>query len=1496
MLSWTRLLQNVSSRFRLPNSASRGKRVRRRHLPYAVACEALESRFLLAALVSTDQATYAPGDTVVISGTGFTPGETVELQVLHADSTHASDPNHQPFQVQDGGAGDLDGVADGNILVNWVVGAGEGNSATFNVTATGLTSAETDDTSFTVVSFIGSVTVGGQTGALTYGTAGSATYTITVERGIGAVGAFVADLSLTTALPTGATFAFDSSSLSFGAGDNSLSTTLTITTTAATPATVPTLAFTVQAQVDSNASDLATDEGPLNVQRKVLTGSITAADKVFDGTTAATITGRTLDGVISGDDVAYDGGTAAFDTAATGNGKTVTATGLGLAGADAANYTVNDTAVTTAAIEATFVSSVTVGAQNGTLTYGTAGSATYTVTVERRAGMTGAFVVDLDLSTVLPAGATFAFTDATLSFGAGDDSLSTTLTITTAANTPATVPALALTVEARVNSSTSDVARGDGALAVARKVLTGSITAADKPFDSTTSATITSRDLVGVVNGDDVSYVGGTATFASEAVGNNHTVTATGLSLAGADAANYTVNSTAVTTASITKSLSINSLVSSDLPQTKVEYIPVSVSNGSTDPVIISVQSSSPNVTATVLSGGRSLRFTVSGVDANGIGFTGDIVFRLFENEAPITTARIIELVNSNFYNGLLFHRVIQNFVAQGGDPLGTGAGGSGTKFSDEFNFELTFTSRGLLAMANSGDDTNDSQFFITSLDLPMTALPQHLNFQHTIFGVMTGGFDVFRKLISTPTDANNKPLTNAVINAVTVFTDDQNGVIKVMSSNGFTGSATITVTADSGQGNVDIQQTTFNVVSDSVQDPAFLGAVSNQVTNQGVPVTFNVQGFDLEGDNLTFVVKDAASFAGADSTGTDPANIAVNIVVTPASGSTPATAAITLTPSITFSGTVNLIVGVRDQTHRFGTSINSRANFDTQAITLTVNAVNHAPTTTAGTTNLQFNTSATIQLIADDGDPDKTQVLTFEIIAQPANGTITNFNASTGSLTYTPNNNFLGTDTFTYRVLDDGGTDNGGQNTSAVTTHTINVGAPPPTNLALTAASDDGLFNDDRVFSNTSPVFTVSAHPGSLVKLIVNGVSEVIATETSSGQYSAMLSRQNLRVGVNSIVATATINSVTSLPSTALDVTYTPSYESIYTVPGDFGTAQQLTIQWTAKNAAFKNEIGYFFVDDLDGRVNGLLPGDPGYAAAALSSASRRVMFASGAGAGATMTTDVTGGQLLQFYLVSNSTTANLLKNNPQNLPTGLNVFFATENANPGKVDHVKVTFDAHTGRVLMHWEDMLFGGDRDYNDAVITITPVAMPSSTVGETLRIPGGPNHQVPVTFTLTPTQKSRGGLPASFATGEIGIFIVSDPSGRINGILPGSAGYLQAALGSASRQVLFNMGDPLGTQRTIMVPGGSLISWYFTPGTTAANVLAVNVNNSPSNPAYALFALDAANPDGREHFRWYGPESTPIPDTGSELNLHILDRLFGDPKEFDDLMLSISLGS
>ena len=158
------------------------------------------------------------------------------------------------------------------------------------------------------------------------------------------------------------------------------------------------------------------------------------------------------------------------------------------------------------------------------------------------------------------------------------------------------------------------------------------------------------------------------------------------------------------------------------------------------------------------------------------------MTFELFEDRAPLTTARIIQLAQSGFYDGIIFHRVINNFMIQGGDPTGTGTSGSGTEFDDEFTPLLQHTSPGILSMAKSGDDTNDSQFFVTEV------ATRHLDFNHSVFGRLTTGEALREAISNVPKGGNDKPTAAVTITSATVFLDTQNRVLSLSAPIGTTG------------------------------------------------------------------------------------------------------------------------------------------------------------------------------------------------------------------------------------------------------------------------------------------------------------------------------------------------------------------------------------------------------------------------------------------------------------------------------------------------------------------------------------------------------------------------------------------------------------------------------------------------------------------------------------------------------------------------------------
>ncbi len=161
----------------------------------------------------------------------------------------------------------------------------------------------------------------------------------------------------------------------------------------------------------------------------------------------------------------------------------------------------------------------------------------------------------------------------------------------------------------------------------------------------------------------------------------------------------------------------------------------------------------------------------------------GDIIVRLFEEKASTTVANFVALATGNMewthpetnettteplYSGTVFHRVIPNFMIQGGDPLGRGTGGPGYRFPDEFHATLRHHKAGILSMANSGPHTNGSQFFLTEVATPW------LDNKHSVFGEIVGGMDVLKAISRVPTNpVNNRPHQDVILETVSVYRGD---------------------------------------------------------------------------------------------------------------------------------------------------------------------------------------------------------------------------------------------------------------------------------------------------------------------------------------------------------------------------------------------------------------------------------------------------------------------------------------------------------------------------------------------------------------------------------------------------------------------------------------------------------------------------------------------------------------------------------------------------
>jgi peptidyl-prolyl cis-trans isomerase A (cyclophilin A) len=142
----------------------------------------------------------------------------------------------------------------------------------------------------------------------------------------------------------------------------------------------------------------------------------------------------------------------------------------------------------------------------------------------------------------------------------------------------------------------------------------------------------------------------------------------------------------------------------------------------------------------------------------------GELNVELYADDAPKTVENFVKLAKDGFYDGIIFHRVIPNFMIQTGDPTGTGTGGPGYQFADEFSSKLRHSKPGVLSMANSGPNSNGSQFFITQVPTPW------LDNKHSVFGQVTEGIEVVDKIASVARDARDKPREEVKMTKVTVM------------------------------------------------------------------------------------------------------------------------------------------------------------------------------------------------------------------------------------------------------------------------------------------------------------------------------------------------------------------------------------------------------------------------------------------------------------------------------------------------------------------------------------------------------------------------------------------------------------------------------------------------------------------------------------------------------------------------------------------------------
>jgi cyclophilin family peptidyl-prolyl cis-trans isomerase len=586
---------------------------------------------------------------------------------------------------------------------------------------------------------------------------------------------------------------------------------------------------------------------------------------------------------------------------------------------------------------------------------------------------------------------------------------------------------------------------------------------------------------------------------------------------------------------------------------------------GGTDPQTFAVTSDNPAVQATVAQG----KFLTIGVNhaSSGAGdpaFTGSLTFQLFDDLTPLTTSRIESLVQQGFYTSPTtgnnpatgqpfpsknFHRVVVSpspFVVQGGSQTGNGSGAlqePGFPFLDEYNPQLVYTGTGQLAMANAGNDTNDSQFFVT------LANTRNLDFNKTIFGQLVAGQTTLNQMagVARTTGSNggenSMPTSPILITSATLSNTNPNGVVHisaVTAQPGQTAHLTITAT-DTATGQATSQTVPVTVTpnvdasGNAINEQPFLLPVQNVVvgTSNGTPqkAVFQLHAFDSEPtDTLTYQV---GSGTTTDSTG----QTVFNTTIPNATATVDANGIVQVTPNAGFTGTINLLVGVRDQVNHQGngTTIDNINNFSTHKLSVTVTngaPVNLPPIAINGTAQVTMNTPKSVQLAAIAANPGSGQTVTYSIVTPPLHGTITNFNANTGSFTYTPATGFSGTDAVSFQVRD--------------------VGAPTP-NL------------DSNVAVET---LNVAAGATGAVRLIGNVLVVTPLPRTDGGTNTILIgqSNGNLQVTVNGITdstqpAESNVDQIVAYGSKASDtITVAPDVTVPATIDGGHGGTNFLT------------------------------------------------------------------------------------------------------------------------------------------------------------------------------------------------------------------------------------------------------------------------------------------------------------------------------------------------
>lgn len=358
-------------------------------------------------------------------------------------------------------------------------------------------------------------------------------------------------------------------------------------------------------------------------------------------------------------------------------------------------------------------------------------------------------------------------------------------------------------------------------------------------------------------------------------------------------------------------------------------HLPIDAYSPAGEPLTVSISVADPSLLeASTLNGNRSIRIDLEGYN--------DMVFELFEQRAETASGRVIQLANSDFYDGIIFHRVVDNFVIQGGDPTGTGTSGSNLgNFDDDYHPELQHNREGVLSFAKSSDDTNNSQFFVTETPT------RFLDFNHSVFGQLVEGFEVREAISETAVNGSSRPLNDVTITTIDVFDDTENSVIMFKPTGNGTGTTAVTVTVSDQTGRSTSETFDVSVSLDSENSQPYLDDLPSSVTSSiNTTAQLQLTSIDIEGDPVIYFAQSLSSSVNG------------SVEVDSNSG------LVTVTPTNGFVGTITAQVGVAPGIGVIG---NGASDSDTQRVSFVFEADTlPAPTSLDLSSNSDSGTSST--------------------------------------------------------------------------------------------------------------------------------------------------------------------------------------------------------------------------------------------------------------------------------------------------------------------------------------------------------------------------------------------------------------------------------------------------------------------------------------------------------------------------------------------------------